>query len=42
MRPLERLIAAVVSVLAVILGATACSSSGESDELLIYNAQHGR
>ena len=33
-------IAAVVSVLAVVLGATACSSSGESDELLIYNAQH--
>jgi iron(III) transport system substrate-binding protein len=33
-------IAAVVSILAVVLGATACSSSGESDELLIYNAQH--
>ena len=33
-------IAAVVSVLAVVLGATACSSSGESDELLVYNAQH--
>ena len=33
-------IAAVVSVLAVVLGATACSSSDESDELLIYNAQH--
>jgi len=33
-------IAAVVSVLTVVLGATACSSSGESDELLIYNAQH--
>jgi iron(III) transport system substrate-binding protein len=29
----------VVSVLAVVLGATACSSSG-NDELLIYNAQH--
>ena len=33
-------IAAVVSVIAVVLGATACSSSDESDELLIYNAQH--
>jgi iron(III) transport system substrate-binding protein len=33
-------IAAVMSVLTVVLGATACSSSGESDELLIYNAQH--
>ena len=33
-------IAAVVSVLAVVLGATACSSSGESDDLLVYNAQH--
>ena len=33
-------IAAVVSVLAVVLGATACSSSGGYDELLIYNAQH--
>src|SRR3954463_13036457 len=33
-------IAAVVSALAVVLGATACSGSGESDELLIYNAQH--
>src|SRR4051794_25036365 len=30
----------VVSVLAIVLGATACSSSGESDELLVYNAQH--
>jgi iron(III) transport system substrate-binding protein len=29
----------VVSVLTVVLGATACSSSG-NDELLIYNAQH--
>lgn len=29
----------VVSVLAIVLGATACSSSG-NDELLIYNAQH--
>jgi iron(III) transport system substrate-binding protein len=33
-------IAAAVSVLAVVLGATACSGSGEPDELLIYNAQH--
>jgi iron(III) transport system substrate-binding protein len=33
-------IAAVVSVIAVVLAATACSNSGESDELLIYNAQH--
>jgi iron(III) transport system substrate-binding protein len=30
----------VLSILAVVLGATACSSSGESDELSIYNAQH--
>jgi iron(III) transport system substrate-binding protein len=33
-------IAAAVSVLAVVLGATACSGSGTSEELLIYNAQH--
>src|SRR6476646_7563437 len=33
-------IAAVLSALAVVLGATGCSGSGESDELLIYNAQH--
>jgi iron(III) transport system substrate-binding protein len=33
-------IAAAVSALAVVLGASACSGSGESDELLIYNAQH--
>jgi len=33
-------IAALVSVLVVVLGATACSGSGEPDELLIYNAQH--
>jgi iron(III) transport system substrate-binding protein len=32
-------IAVVVSVLAVVLGLTACSSSGK-DELLVYNAQH--
>ncbi|HTI77508.1 MAG TPA: iron ABC transporter substrate-binding protein [Mycobacterium sp.] len=30
----------VLSVLAVVLGATACSSSEGKDELLIYNAQH--
>src|SRR6201991_4305890 len=33
-------IAAMVSVFAVVLGATACSRSAEADELLIYNAQH--
>ena len=33
-------IAAAVSVVAVVLGATACSGSSKSDELLIYNAQH--
>jgi iron(III) transport system substrate-binding protein len=33
-------IAAGVSVLAVVLGGTACSSSDDNDELLIYNAQH--
>jgi iron(III) transport system substrate-binding protein len=33
-------IAAVLSVLAVVLGVTACSGSGGKDELLIYNAQH--
>ena len=33
-------IAAVLSVLAVVLGATACSNTGNNDELLIYNAQH--
>src|SRR6476660_4919899 len=32
-------IAPMVSVLAVVLGLTACSSAG-NDELLIYNAQH--
>jgi len=32
--------AAAMSVLAVVLGLTACSGSGKSDELLIYNAQH--
>jgi iron(III) transport system substrate-binding protein len=33
-------LAAVVSVLAIVVGATSCSSSGGNDELLIYNAQH--
>jgi iron(III) transport system substrate-binding protein len=33
-------ITAVLSTLILIAGATACSSSTESDELLIYNAQH--
>jgi iron(III) transport system substrate-binding protein len=32
-------IAAVV-LLAIAVGATGCSSSGDSDELLVYNAQH--
>lgn len=40
MRPRWRLIAAVMSTLALAVTATACSDSGESDELLIYNAQH--
>lgn len=33
-------ITAVLSALALVGGATACSSSSQSDELLIYNAQH--
>jgi iron(III) transport system substrate-binding protein len=33
-------IASFVSILAVALGMTACSKSGDGDELLIYNAQH--
>src|SRR5689334_22369626 len=33
-------IVTVVSILALVGGATACASSGKSDELLIYNAQH--
>ena len=40
MRPRWSRIAALVSTLAAVAGATACSSSGDSDELLIYNAQH--
>src|SRR3954470_21961890 len=33
-------IAAVVAAVSVVLGMTACSGSGDSDELLVYNAQH--
>jgi iron(III) transport system substrate-binding protein len=33
-------IAAVVSAVTVVLGLTACSGSADSDELLVYNAQH--
>src|SRR5690348_8675927 len=33
-------IAALLSVLAVVLGATACSGSEDKNQLLIYNAQH--
>jgi iron(III) transport system substrate-binding protein len=40
MRPRWRRIAAVLSTLAVAAAATACSDSGDSDALLIYNAQH--
>lgn len=40
MQPGWKRIAALASTLAVVAGATACSSSGDSDELLIYNAQH--
>ncbi|OBK73331.1 iron ABC transporter substrate-binding protein [Mycobacterium sp. 1164985.4] len=40
MRPRWRLIAAVLSTLALTATATGCSDSGDSDELLIYNAQH--
>jgi len=40
MRPRWSRIAALMTALAVVLGMTACSNSGESDELLIYNAQH--
>jgi iron(III) transport system substrate-binding protein len=40
MRPRWGRLAAVLSTLAVVIGATACSSSDDSDELLIYNAQH--
>jgi iron(III) transport system substrate-binding protein len=40
MRPRWSRIAAISSTLAVALSMTACSSSDEGDELLIYNAQH--
>jgi iron(III) transport system substrate-binding protein len=40
MRLRWRRITAVLSTLAVAAGATACSGSRDSDELLIYNAQH--
>ncbi|OBB74175.1 iron ABC transporter substrate-binding protein [Mycobacterium sp. 852014-52144_SCH5372336] len=40
MRSRWRRIAAVLATLALTSGATACSDGGESDELLIYNAQH--
>src|SRR5215213_9525939 len=40
MRPRWSRLAALVTTLAVVLAMTACSSSGESDDLLIYNAHH--
>jgi iron(III) transport system substrate-binding protein len=40
MRRRRSRIAALISVLAVVLGATACSGSEDKNELLIYNAQH--
>lgn len=40
MRPRWSRITALVSTLAVAAGLTACSGSEQSDELLIYNAQH--
>jgi len=40
MRPRWSRIAALVSTVGVVLAMTSCSSSSESDELLIYNAQH--
>ncbi|KUH90640.1 iron ABC transporter substrate-binding protein [Mycobacterium sp. IS-1556] len=40
MRPQWRRIAAVLSALAVAAAAGSCSDSGDSDELLVYNAQH--
>lgn len=40
MRSRWRQIAAVLSTLALAAGVSACSDGGESDELLIYNAQH--
>ncbi|KUI42562.1 iron ABC transporter substrate-binding protein [Mycobacterium sp. IS-1590] len=40
MRSRWRRIAAVLSTLALTAGVSACSDGGQSDELLIYNAQH--
>ncbi|MFS0896017.1 iron ABC transporter substrate-binding protein [Mycolicibacterium litorale] len=40
MRPRWSRIAAALTVVAVATGLTACSGSDESDDLLIYNAQH--
>ena len=40
MRPRWSRIAALLSTVTVVLGVTSCSTSNESDELLIYNAQH--
>jgi len=40
MRARRNRIAALVFTLAVVAGLTACSGSGQSDELLVYNAQH--
>ncbi|MGV0643246.1 iron ABC transporter substrate-binding protein [Mycolicibacterium sp. XJ879] len=40
MRPRWSRIAALASTLALAAGATACTSTSDSDELLIYNAQH--
>src|SRR3954465_14546539 len=40
MRGRRSRITALLSVLTIVLGATACSGSGAKDELLIYNAQH--
>lgn len=40
MRPRWSRIAALVSTFALAVGTTACTSSSDSDELLIYNAQH--
>ncbi len=37
---IARPIVSVVSILAVVTGLAACSGSAESDDLLIYNAQH--
>src|SRR5690242_19533414 len=40
MRPRWSRIAALLSTVTVVLGVTSCSTSNQSDELLIYNAQH--